>query len=499
ILIFHFGNQHDLPEVRSLLPAVAGTSETAADVLDAGRELIALNELLSSDDLDAVARREIAERAGQARAELAAAVAWAFSPGQPGARWQLLNANGADGAARALTARSLAGIVSAACEVAYPHTPHVRNEMLGRHQLTSQGAKARRELITAMLTRPSSATLGITGYGPERAIYDGVVAYLGLHKAGAGHLAAGDEPDEPHYADPAEDATLAAAWAALRAHLTQATQERPIDRLFELLMAPPYGVKAGVVPVIIAAALIMAHDEVAVFEEGTYQPSLTPDLMERLIKTPDRYSVKYVPANDGQRRLVLEEVAAQLGITGTSHPSSSSRNTALLAITRELLNQVRGLSAYAARTYRVSDRAIAVRGALTAARDPDDLLFAALPQALGLHPIPVGADSDQDLAAAYASRLSDTLSEIRTADDALRTEVAGILAREFRLPGDIPALRSTLAIRTAAFTNAVQEPELRGFISLALNDGLSDDEWLDPVAVRIIRVGLANWTDSHLR
>ena len=137
----------------------------------------------------------------------------------------------------------------------------------------------------------------------------------------SGHLAAGASQTSTHYAEPAEHATLAAAWAALRAALTQATKERPIDKLFQLLMAPPYGVKAGVVPVIIAAALIMAHDEVAVFEEGTYQPSLTPDLMERLIKTPDRYSVKYVPANDGQRRLVLEEVATELGITAYPSPS----------------------------------------------------------------------------------------------------------------------------------------------------------------------------------
>ena len=81
ILIFHFGDQHDLPKVRSPLPAVVGTSKNAMAVLDAGRELIALNELLSADDLDAVARREIAERAGQARAELAATVTGAFSPG----------------------------------------------------------------------------------------------------------------------------------------------------------------------------------------------------------------------------------------------------------------------------------------------------------------------------------------------------------------------------------------------------------------------------------
>ena len=370
--------------------------------------------------------------------------------------------------------------------------------MLGRHQLTSQGAKARRELITAMLTRGSSNCLGITGYGPERAIYHGVLAYLGLHKARSVNHSA-DEPGGYHYAEPEQNTTLSPAWTALRAALAQATRERPVDELFQLLMAPPYGVKSGVVPVIIAAALIMTNHEVAVFEEGTYQPSLTPDLMERLIKAPDRYSVKYVPASDGQRYLVLEQIAAELGITDTSHRPSPNRNPALLAITRELLNQMRSLSAYAARTQRLSSHAVAVRRALTAARDPDDLLFTALPHALDLPPIPTGTESGQNLAATYASRLSAALSEIRTADDALRVEVAGILAREFRLPEDIPALRQTLAARTAAFAEEVREPELRGFIALALNDGLSDDDWLDPVAVRIIRSGLASWTDSHLK
>jgi hypothetical protein len=496
MLIFHFGDQHDLPEVRSQLPVVVGTSKSAGEVLDAGREVIALNELLAAKDLDAVARREIAERAGQARTELATAIAGAFGPGQPGARWQLIAAD-RGGDAADLTARSLSGIVSAACEIAYPHTPHIRNEMLGRHQLTSQGAKARRELITAMLTRGSSSCLGISGYGPERAIYHGVLAYLGLHKASPGHLAA-DGSGGYQYAAPEQNTTLSRAWTALRAALAQATRERPVDELFQLLMAPPYGVKSGVVPVIIVAALLMTHDEVAVFEEGTYQPSLSPDLIERLIKAPDRYSIKYVPVGGGQRHLVLEQIAAEFGLTPTFHHPSISRNPALLSITRELLNQMRSLSGYAARTQRLSSHAIAVRGALTAARDPDDLLFTALPQALDLQPIRAGAESSRDLAVEYGSRLSAALSEIRAADAALRIDVARILAREFRVPEEIPALRQTLAARAAAFGEEVHEPELRGFIALALNDGLSDDDWLDPVAVRIIRSGLANWTDGHL-
>ena len=311
-----------------------------------------------------------------------------------------------------------------------------------------------------MLTRGSSSCLGITGYGPERAIYHGVLAYLGLHKASPGHLAV-EGNDGYHYAEPEQNTTLNRAWIALRAALAQAARERPIDELFQLLMAPPYGVKSGVVPVIIVAALLMTHDEVAVFEEGTYQPSLTPDLIERLIKAPDRYSIKYVPVGGGQRHVVLEQIVAELGITPPSHHPSPSRNPALLAITRELLNQMRSLSAYAARTQRLSSHAIAVRRALTAARDPDDLLFTALAQALDLQPIRQWQKAPRIWQPNMLVNSRVRWQQIRAADAALRIEVTRILAREFRLPEDIPALRQTLAARAAAFKDEIREPELR--------------------------------------
>jgi hypothetical protein len=59
-------------------------------------------------------------------------------------------------------------------------------------------------------------------------------------------------------------------------------------------------------------------------------------------------------------------------------------------------------------------------------------------------------------------------------------------------------MRHALAARAAAFAEQIGEPELFGFISLALNESLADDEWLDPVVVRIVHVGLPSWTDSHL-
>jgi len=507
VLIFHFGTEDDLPAVSSPLPAVAGTTGNAVAVLEAGRELLALNELLSAGVLDAVARREVSERAGQAQAEVAAAMAEAFSPAHASTRWYLVDAAASGGISwqpgapgrQPLAGRSLAGIVSAACEIAYPHTPHVRNEMLGRHQLTSQGAKARRELLTAMLMHPDSDKLGIDGYGPERAMYDGVLAFLGLHGPVPGDPAAGDAPAGYRYTKPAGDRAIVPAWEALRAALTRASKEWPADELFRILMAPPYGVKAGVVPVIVVAALIMASDDIAVFEEGTYQPGLTPELIERLIKAPGRYSVKYVPVSEGQRRLVLEKLAAGLGVTaGQGHPSPN-RNPALLAVTRVLLDHVRDLTGYAARTRRLSGPAAKVREAIAAARDPDDLLFRALPAALGVEPVPARSSPDEAAAARYADGVAAALREIGAADADLRSDVTGILAREFRLPDDLPSLRRALAERAAGFAGALLEPELRGFVALALNDSLADEDWLDPVAVRITRAGLGSWTDDHIK
>jgi hypothetical protein len=505
VLIFHFGDEHDIPAIESPLPAVVGTTSTAAAVLIAGRELLALNELLSSGSLDSVARKEVTERAGQAQATLAATMAGAFSPSQPTTRWCLLKASesgmrdpGSD--LSPLDGRSLAAIVSAACDIAYPDTPHIRNEMLGRHQLTSQGAKARRELLAAMLAGPSEPSLGITGYGPERALHEGVLAYLGLHGPTA-NGSISDGPGRYDFTEPSEASSVAPAWRALRSALTGAVSEWPVDAAFRLLMAPPYGIKAGVVPVIFVAALILGRDDFAIFEEGTYQPGLSPDLIERLLKAPGRYSVKYVPASIGQRRLVLERLVAEFGVSAPGRAAAAGdRNPALLAVTRSLLSHIRGISGYAVRTRRLSSQASSVREALSTARDPDNLLFTTLPTALGLKPIPArGPGRDESAAAEFAEKLKAAIREIAGADAALRAEVTAVMAREFEVPGDLPSLRRALLVKAAGFADAVLEPELRGFLTLALNESLPDDDWLDPVAVRITRVGLANWTDDDLK
>ncbi len=500
LLIFHFGDERNLPAVTSPLPVAIGISARADTVLEAGRYLLALQELLEDATLDAVARREVTERLGQARAMLATELTEAFVPGRSGTRWQLLIPDDDAATARVLgdplPARSLAGVVSAACEEAYPYTPRIRNEMLGRHQLTSQGAKARRELLTAMVTHPDEEYLGISGYGPERAMYSGVLGYLGLHQPMQDAAGVGAASLLPFgYAEPGPECSLHPAWRELSRTLAGATQEISLDRVFRLLLARPYGIKAGVVPVMVVAALLLHAEDVALFEEGSYQPQLMPELIERLVKAPQRFTFKAVPASTGQRRLVLDKLSQLLEVNLRARPRSAMRNPALLSVTQALLDHVRTLTPYAMRTRRISSAAVAVRDALVSARDPDALVFTALPAALGMRPIKPQAPRDEAAAEAFAVHTADALKEIQTATDDLRSETVKIIARAFRLPQDLRTLRSDLAARARGFADALLEPSLKGLIALALNDSLSDD-WIDPVIIRIAGTALNDWTDE---
>lgn len=498
LLIFHFGDCEDIPQVESKLPVVAGISKEARRVLDIQRELIALRELADRIAEDAVARREVEERAGQFRVELARAFNKAFNPATDGTEWYLLSGAGKENIKLQNTRqkiRSLATVVSMACDKAFPDTPKVRNEMLGRHQLTSQGAKARRELISAMVTDNTKERLGLGGHGPEVAIYEGVLRYMDLHKAAGTLTGLGEVGRTFGLAEPTEGTPLYPAWQALRARL-KATSERSVAELYDLLAAPPYGIKAGVIPVIVTAALLLFRESVAVFEEGTYKPSLTDDLMERLVKAPERYTAKYISVSEGARRQALAELVAGLGI---KVPAANGGSRLLLTVTSNILNELRMLSAYAKKTRQVSRPAIAVRQAIMEARDPDDFIFAALPCAVGLESFKVGDKEDQERASEYVAKLFGTLDELRNADKALRESVIAILAKELRTSPELPELRRDLRIRVAPFADAVAEPEMSGFIDLALNEVMADEDWLNPVVVRLVRTGLPSWSDDHIR
>lgn len=500
LLVFHLGTTEDRPLVDSSLPVVLGVTEEPDLVLRAAFHLVALEELQRDKTLDPVARREISERTSAAKRELLELLSAAFFPLTQRATWRLWRSGiTADvGGGEVIESRSLSGLASIACDRVFPATPHIRNEMLGRHELTSQGAKSRRELLTAMLTKSGERHLGIDKYPAERAMYSGALEYMGLHRensAGTDDSATSLLPYGFSRPGPSHPHVLA-VWDALETALSDAHKRTDLDKIHRVIMVPPYGVKAGVVPLLVVTALILRSQDVALFEEGSYLPRLTADVVERMVKAPGRFSVKATPLGDGLRQSVVKKLSLALDVEAPR--SQALRNPAILAVTRALIERVMVLTPYARRTQRISKDAVAVRSALFTAQDPDELLFHTLPKALGLDPIGPDARKTTSGNKDYAERLAAAVEEISGADRALRAEVVETISHEFRLPSSLPELRRALASRLQGFASVSLSLELRGFVAIALNEGLPDSDWLDPMIVRLSHSALGDWTDNDV-
>ncbi|XVQ11144.1 ATP-binding protein [Spirillospora sp. CA-255316] len=505
MLVFHLGTPDNRPVVNSPLPVLIGTTRDPTPILEAGITLRALEDLRHEDDIDPVAEREINERIAELSHGIGAQLDESFNPRSAQSTWYLW-ARGDESRTdqhEPIEARSFAALVSAACDQVFFQTPHIRNEMAGRHELTSNGARARRVLLTDLLTKTGLPVLGYdtTRYTQERAMYHGVVEYLGLHRAVHDTGAVAEDSIATHGAarpDPERNAHVIPVWQELERLLTEATRPTPIVDIYHRLMAPPYGVKAGVVPILMVAALIVRGSDVALFQEGTYCPRLTPEIIELLTAPsgPDRFTVKAVPVGAGQRKAVVDQLAAALKVDVPR--SRTARNPRLLAVTRTMLERMMVLTPYGRKTKRLSARAQQVRAVLSTENDPDKLVFTALPLALDLPTITVDEAEDKHAARAYVTALTSALDEISGALEALRRDVVSAVGRAFGISGDLSVLRRGLAEALSGFVNASLELDLQGFVSRVLNTSLPDEDWLDPIIIRLTNKALGDWTDEDI-
>lgn len=487
ILVYQLAPQLTAGLLKSLKrdprPAVIVSSHSAAKIGDAALDVAAHQEVLSNAPAlatDWVARRELQEREAGSRQHLSMVL-----------RDGLLGGKGTRILAKTserLTARgSLTRLVSDLCDRFYDLTPEVRNEMISRRELTSQGAKARRELLTAMAGNPGVERLGLTGFGPERAIYEAVLSWPGLHRA----TPQGSWAFQP----PRKGSSWRAAWSVIERLLEAAKARRvSVSEIWAALMAPPVGLKEGPIPLIFSAAILHWNDEVAIFQDGTYQPAVDAALMERLVKAPDRFSIRAFGLA-GARGEVVRAVARELGIE--VKPSNKRRNSTVLSVMSPLLVRLRALPAYSLQTKRLSPQALAVREALRVGREPDQLLFEDLPLACGVKAFAASPGVSTARAADFAGRLRNALAELEAAYPSLLGDVHDSFARDFGVPSNL-GVREDLRARASHLVGSVLEPTLRSALLMACDENLDNQDWLEAMAMSVGDRPPQEWRDEEV-
>ncbi|TVU55273.1 MAG: hypothetical protein EA414_02550 [Arthrospira sp. PLM2.Bin9] len=448
------------------------------------RELAALRYIENNApelQSDGVARREVRYRLVQAEELFDDALSQAFDLAENRNRCWILGRPETLNHVTDLNAQ-----LSRVCDQVYSQTPTLWNELINRRDLTSQGAKARLELISAMLEYGPRQQLELTGYGPEVSIYYSVLSETKIHRC---------EDDQWGFYPPPEDSGIFTVWEAIETFCLEAKeQQQTLDLLYQRLQAPPYGMKQGAIPVLLAAVLFYHVDDVGVYKDGSFIPVLGLEHFEILVRYPDRFSVKYFEVL-GVRSQVFKELE---DIWGKRKPLNKPglRNTTLLTVVKPLFQFAKALPPYTTQTQRLSAQAVGVLQALQRDQEPDELVFTSLPQACGLPAITTGEDSDANIAKTLRAKLVEALREIQTAYDCLLDQCQTRLFEAFGIRSPETRLREDLRVRASYISGQCLERTLKSFARAAAEETKSDRQWLEALVMIVADKPAESWTDE---
>jgi hypothetical protein len=105
--------------------------------------------------------------------------------------------------------------------------------------------------MNAMIRSGDKADLGIEGYPIEKGLYSTVLFPAGLHR--------GDETGVFRFRDPGNSKigkTYKAAWSAAEALFTDAQGPVPLNGLYKVWEAAPFGMRSGLMPVLALAFVL---------------------------------------------------------------------------------------------------------------------------------------------------------------------------------------------------------------------------------------------------
>ncbi len=461
-------------------PVVVALPEDVLDLREHCHELTCLRWVATHTpelEADRTARRELQARLAIAEQNLQAHLEWLFSPENPACTWHHRGKR-----VKLASRRQLNDLLSTACDDVYRFTPHWRNELVNRRSLSSSAAAARRNLIEAMFESPTKEYLGFEGHPPERSMYETLLKSSRLHRKHGD--AFGFSPPDGR-AEPA----VRELWKAIDGFLGETDSGRlSVEKLFALLRRPPFGLKDGVLPVLLAAILVHGHSQVALYEEGSFVPRPNAAVFERIFRSPGKFDLQRFRIA-GPRAEVFQQYAAMLTRGGEESPD-------ILTVVRPLIRMVKDLPDYVAKTRQLAETTQRVLKTMKEARQPDHLLFTDLPLACGFSPFETRGNVDSSQVEAYFVQLRAAFAELQRAYPHLLAEIERLVLKAFGQEGPIGPARKKIEHHARLVLNVAVDMKLKAFLMRAADSAVEDATWLESIATLLSSRPPTHWDDA---
>jgi hypothetical protein len=431
-------------------PIAVGVPKNHEKIEDLGAELIALQHVQARHELagDPVARREVQARRSDVRSNLEEQLRAAVANAQWFAGEKPINGT------------KLSPIASDLADDLYKGGPELWSELVNRDSPSSNSVKARRDLMHLMLTHEHEPLLGIEGYPAERGLYETLLASTGLHGA--------DEDGAWRFMPPGDflSESFVGLWEATRAMFADVSARIKVSDIQRAWALPPFGLRAGAMPVLFTAFVLSHKSNIAVYKDGVFIPHLTDADLDEYLQDSGRFSLRWVVIDQEKASILagISKILTEVGAaSGAGDPLEAARGLVALVL---------GLPAWSQRTHRISPEARMVRDILIKAHDPHKVLFvdlaAVLESAGGKSYVSALRAPVAEIASAYEKMLNGIESAMMEALDAPTDRYDRLQARALALEAVTGDLRQDAFAARLAKHDGSRE-SIEGILSLAAN------------------------------
>ncbi len=370
-------------------------------------------------------------------------------------------------------------------EYCYPEAPLISNELINWDRPSPSANTGRKRLLVAMLNAADQDDLAIQKSPAEKSLYLSLLKASGLHRREGERLGFYPPPE----ADPCR---FRPVWEGIARVLGNGSKRQiAVTALYAVLRQPPYGVKLGVLPVLLAAYLLAHRREVALYQEGGFCEELTLEQVELLCRRPELFALERFELGGLRGELFDRYLRSVVG--------KVREDATLLDIVRPLVRFVSGLPEYTLHCRGLSREAERVRAEFQQAKSPGVLLFEALPEACGIAPADFMA-GDAAVVERFISHLVQVLRELKQAYEKLLERWQSLLNQAFLDESiiDLGRLRLALVKRYGDLDRYTPDRMGLGALIRRLADAgyASDQAWLESVATLLGRMPPQKWREE---
>lgn len=380
----------------------------------------------------------------------------------------------------------LLSYLSSVCDEVYDMAPRILNELINRRSLSSAAAAARMRLIERIFEHPNEPLIGMeqAKKPPEMAMYLSVLQQGGLHQKLNGNYA---------FVEPGQEEDICRLRPAL-GQIRQILEEQDSKRvnvaeIFVALRQPPFGVRDGLIPLLLAVFVVIHEQDIAFYEDDRFLRHITGFDFQRLIKAPETFEVQYCRRTDVRTDLfskLLEVVTSETLTTGEA---------AVLDVVRPLTEFAAQLPAYTHSTRRLNSITQAVRTAVLNTREPATLLLHQLPEACGFPSFIADDTKESEIVHGFITVLRGALDDLRAAYPELQSRMKETLVKSFGVAGTFQDVRDILANRADSILVTVTDLRLKAFCFRLSDSYLPEVDWLDSLGSFVCAKPPSKWND----